>query len=77
MDAATIKGVVDRLRKQGLIETTADPGDRRRLTVALTVKGRQLFEKSALPALAVSARTLAPLDPADRALLMEFLLKLI
>lgn len=77
MDAATIKGVVDRLRKQDLIETTADPADRRRLTVALTAKGRRLFENSAQPALAVSAKTLAPLESADRARLMEFLLKLI
>lgn len=77
MDAATIKGVVDRLRRVGLIATTADPDDRRRLTVALTAEGRQLFENSVEPALAVSARTLTPLAPEDRARLMEFLLKLI
>ncbi len=40
MDAATIKGVVDRLAKLGLVATTADPADRRRLTVSLT--GAQL-----------------------------------
>ena len=33
MDAATIKGVVDRLARLGLVATTADPVDRRRLTV--------------------------------------------
>lgn len=77
MDGATIKGVVDRLRHAGLIVTTADALDRRRLTVALTAEGRQLFDRSVEPALAVSARTLAPLAPEDRARLMDFLLKLI
>src|SRR5271155_1555391 len=33
MDAATIKGVVDRLGKRGLIETRPDPEDGRRLEV--------------------------------------------
>jgi DNA-binding MarR family transcriptional regulator len=43
MDAATIKGVVDRLAKLGLVTTTADPADRRRLTVSLTAAGTDLF----------------------------------
>ncbi|MBP9185274.1 MAG: MarR family transcriptional regulator, partial [Fuscovulum sp.] len=43
MDAATIKGVVDRLAKLGLVATTADPADRRRLTVSLTGAGTELF----------------------------------
>ena len=77
MDAATIKGVVDRLRHQGLVETTADPDDRRRLTVAMTAAGQQRFARAVEPAFAVSAATLAPIAPEDRARLMEFLLKLI
>jgi DNA-binding MarR family transcriptional regulator len=43
MDAATIKGVVDRLTKLGYVSTTADPDDRRRLTVNLTDTGAALF----------------------------------
>ena len=43
MDAATIKGVVDRLAKLDLVTTSADPVDRRRLTVALTPEGAALF----------------------------------
>ena len=77
MDAATIKGVVDRLRHQGLVETTADPDDRRRLTVAMTPAGQQLFARAVEPAFAVSSATLAPIAAEDRARLMEFLLKLI
>ena len=43
MDAATIKGVVDRLARLGLVTTAADPADRRRLTVALTDAGTALY----------------------------------
>ena len=76
MDAATIKGVVDRLRKQGLIETTADPDDRRRLTVSLTDAGRALFERAVPAAQAITERTLAPLSDEERQALQVILLKL-
>ncbi len=77
MDAATIKGVVDRLRRQGLVETTADPDDRRRLTVAMTDAGQRLYHRSVEPALAVSTQSVAPLSPEDRVRLMEILRKLV
>lgn len=40
MDAATIKGVVERLDKRGLIQRSADPDDGRRLLVSLSPAGR-------------------------------------
>src|SRR5262245_62040357 len=40
MDGATIKGVIDRLTKRGLTETSPDPDDGRLLVVALTDLGR-------------------------------------
>ena len=43
MDGATIKGVVDRLVRQGLVKTSPDPQDRRRLTIALSPAGQALF----------------------------------
>lgn len=76
MDAATIKGVVDRLARQGLVETLPDPSDRRRLTVALTPAGQALFEARRRDALAVSLRTLHPLTTRERARLLELLAKL-
>ena len=76
MDAATIKGVVDRLAKQGLLATTADPIDRRRLTVALTEAGRALFTRTRDAGLAVSAQTLEPLSAAERATLLGLLARL-
>lgn len=77
MDAATVKGVVDRLARQGLVETTRDPDDKRRLTVSLTPAGQALFEAGAATALKVSAETLGPLSAADRAQLLALLLKLV
>ncbi len=77
MDAATIKGVVGRLYRQGLVATMADPGDRRRLTVALTDQGRRVVAESLGKALEVSARTLEPLDAAERANFMVLLSRLV
>lgn len=76
MDAATVKGVVDRLARQGYVATRPDPDDRRRLTVALTDTGRALFTARMATALDVSARTLDPLTPPERAQLLALLSRL-
>ena len=76
MDAATIKGVVDRLTRQGLVATTADPDDRRRLTVALSEAGQSLFRRTTAAALQVSRQTLEPLNAAEQALLLGLLVRL-
>jgi len=76
MDAATIKGVVDRLTRQGLLTTAADPEDRRRLTVTLSAEGRALFDAAKTTALAVSDATLAPLEAEERARLLALLARL-
>lgn len=73
MDAATIKGVVDRLAKLNLVATAADPDDRRRLTVTLTDVGHALFSRRTDIALAVSDATLAPLSADERAELLRLL----
>jgi DNA-binding MarR family transcriptional regulator len=76
MDAATIKGVVDRLVRQGLVATTPDEDDRRRLTISLTPEGKMLFQRQAPAALAVSAETLKPLNDEESRLLINFLSRL-
>ena len=76
MDAATIKGVVDRLARQGLVETAADPDDRRRLTVKLTDSGAALFHDATATALKVSRKTLEPLSPAEAKQLLHLLARL-
>lgn len=76
MDAATIKGVVDRLIRQGLVSTTPDTEDRRRLTVALTRAGQDLFAARVPTALGVSSRTLEPLSASEQAQLLALLSRL-
>lgn len=76
MDAATVKGVVDRLRRLALVATVPDGDDRRRLIVAPSPAGAALFAATAARALAVSEATLAPLSAAERATLMALLARL-
>lgn len=77
MDAATIKGVVDRLKKQDLVGIEPDPDDRRRVTVTLTAKGSALFEKVRPRAVEVTARTLDPLTPREKDRIMALLARMI
>ena len=76
MDAATIKGVVDRLVRLGYVATMADPADRRRLTVSLTEAGAALFAARAATAMRVSQDTLAPLSTDERRVLIGLLNRL-
>ena len=76
MDAATIKGVVDRLTKRRLIETQADSSDGRRRLVALTDEGRRLVERSLVNATTITRRTMEPLTPSERTALLDLLRKL-
>lgn len=76
MDAATVKGVVDRLVREGLVETAPDPDDKRRVTVALTAAGRDLFQAQLAAAAGVSEATLSPLTAQERAAFMALLARL-
>jgi DNA-binding MarR family transcriptional regulator len=76
MDAATIKGVIDRLTKRGLTETRPDPEDGRRLLVALSEAGRALVAHATPQALRITDETLAPLNPEERDVLVGLLARL-
>jgi DNA-binding MarR family transcriptional regulator len=76
MDAATIKGVVDRLRGKGLVTTAPDPGDSRRIFVEASEAGRALFASKIAAAHMVTEATLAPLSPAERASYLSLLERL-
>lgn len=75
MDAATIKGVIDRLTKRGLTMTRPDPKDRRRRVVELTNDGVAAFGAAAPGAFEITAETLAPLSPRERDELLRLLRK--
>ena len=76
LDAATIKGVVDRLGGRGFVTALADPKDRRRRAVALTGRGREVTEAAMKVAAEISAATLAPLTSDERRAVTALLKKL-
>src|SRR3954466_3882009 len=62
LDAATIKGVVDRLGLRGFIATGSDPKDRRRRAVSLTENGARIIDAAIRVAAEITAKTLRPLN---------------
>jgi len=76
LDAATIKGVVDRLGVRGFVTALADPKDRRRRAVALTERGREVTIAAIRVASEITAATLAPLTEPERRAVCELLKKL-
>jgi DNA-binding MarR family transcriptional regulator len=76
MDAATIKGVIDRLTVRGFTTIRPDPDDARRLLVALTPAGSKLYDRAAPIAALITQKTLEPLDERERSLLVALLRRL-
>jgi DNA-binding MarR family transcriptional regulator len=76
MDPATIKGVVSRLVGRGLVESTADPRDQRRVVLRLSAAGRALVLSLLGKARAATEATLAPLSPAEQRRLVALLGKI-
>ena len=76
LDAATIKGVVDRLGARGLVTALADPQDRRRRAVALTERGRLATEAALKVAGEITAATLKPLTAEEQRQVTRLLKKL-
>lgn len=76
MDAATIKGVIDRLRTRGLVEITPDEGDKRRLLVRLTQDGRAAIERLIPLGKDITTETLAPLSAREAATLLKLLARI-
>lgn len=77
MDAATMKGVIDRLGRKGLVSTRPDPTDMRRLLVELTDAGEAAYRGHVASAHAITEETLAPLNSRERAQLDVLLGKMI
>jgi DNA-binding MarR family transcriptional regulator len=76
MDAATIKGVIDRLKARGLVEVTKHAVDKRRLMVRLTEAGCALVARLVPLAEAITGETLAPLTEREAATLLRLLGKI-
>jgi MarR family transcriptional regulator, lower aerobic nicotinate degradation pathway regulator len=76
LDAATIKGVVDRLHLRGFVTALNDPEDRRRRAVALTERGRTVTEAAMTVASEITAATLGPLTADEQRQITKLLRKL-
>jgi MarR family transcriptional regulator, lower aerobic nicotinate degradation pathway regulator len=76
MDAATVKGVIDRLSKRGITTATPDPADGRRLLVALTPEGDAIWARAEPMAERISTATLEPLTTAEREIFVTLLRRL-
>jgi MarR family transcriptional regulator, lower aerobic nicotinate degradation pathway regulator len=76
MDVATIKGVVDRLVKRGLVATMPDTSDARRVVLSLTPTGEAVVERNMQAAMKATEETLAPLTSGERMMFTELLRKL-
>jgi DNA-binding MarR family transcriptional regulator len=76
MDAATIKGVIDRLTARGLTRATADSQDARRLLIELTPLGAEVYARAEPVAREITAQTLKPLAEDERRALVALLRRL-
>lgn len=76
MDGATIKGVVDRLKKRELVTTRPDLNDMRRISVEQTQAGTETYEKCAQLAAQITQETLQPLDAEEQEQFLNLLAKL-
>lgn len=76
LDAATIKGVVDRLGARGFVTALSDPNDRRRRAVKLTARGRMVTEAAMKVAAEITAETLAPFNAEERRTVTRLLKRL-
>ena len=73
LDAATIKGVVDRLSLREFVTAVSDPNDRRRRAVTLTERGRAVTEQAMKVAAEITAETLKPLSVEDQRAVVRLL----
>src|SRR5471032_155970 len=76
LDAATIKGVVDRLVVRGFVTALNDPTDRRRRAVTLTDRGQAVTEAAIFKASEIISAALSPLADEEHRMVVRLLKKL-
>ncbi len=76
MDVATIKGVIGRLQRKGLVTLSPDANDKRRTVIALSETGADMMEQLRQVGRDISAETLGPLTRAEQERLLRLLEKL-
>lgn len=76
MDVATIKGVVDRLKRKGLITLERDSQDKRRTLIRLTPQAETMIVELYGMGHRISAETLRPLSAEEQTTLIGLLRKI-
>ncbi|MGB6118637.1 MAG: MarR family winged helix-turn-helix transcriptional regulator [Mesorhizobium sp.] len=76
MDAATVKGVIDRLKVRHLVEVCSDESDRRRVLVSLTEQGEATLGGNIENAKNITDRTLKPLTAQEAETFVRLLARL-
>jgi DNA-binding MarR family transcriptional regulator len=77
LDAATIKGVIDRLRVRKLVMIEGNPEDRRHSMIVVTNSGRRVAAEAIAMAHKITKETIAPLGPTEQRQIVRLLQKLI
>ncbi|MCG7506454.1 MarR family winged helix-turn-helix transcriptional regulator [Mesorhizobium retamae] len=76
MDAATVKGVIDRLKSRGYVSLQKHDTDKRLLLVSLTAAGREAVEELIPLAKTITEETLTPLTQKEAAQFLRLLGKI-
>ncbi|WP_235009251.1 MarR family winged helix-turn-helix transcriptional regulator [Marinobacterium lutimaris] len=76
IDQATIRGVISRLNKRGLIEFKSDPRDQRKVIVHITDEGKALVNNMIPRAFEITEKTLENLTGTERVALALLLNKM-
>jgi DNA-binding MarR family transcriptional regulator len=76
MDVATIKGVIDRLGRKGLVEISPDPNDKRRSLLRPTETAQELGSILYESGQQITEDTLQPLSNSERETLLKLLTKI-
>ncbi len=77
IDQGTIRGIVERLGRRGLVEFQTDQADRRKTIVAATPAGLAILEKMIPKAMSISELTMGELNPAERLAILHTLKKMV
>ncbi|PIE16850.1 MAG: MarR family transcriptional regulator [Rhodobacterales bacterium] len=76
VDVATIKGVVDRLKKKGLVNQKPDLNDKRRSMLSISERAEELVPELGKIGHQISGETLSPLTEEERIAFLSLLKKL-
>ncbi len=76
MDVATVKGVVDRLKAKGLVDSRPNQVDKRRSVISLTKRGASLVVDLENIGQNITEETLSPLTAAEGRNLVSLLRKI-